>query len=110
MIEVTLLRFLEAKLNVPVLTEVSNQYKEFITIEKLGGGKETHLYSSTVAIQSYSDTKYHAALLNEKVIEVMDGLAELDEISKLRLENNYDFTDTETKHYRYQAIFEIIHY
>lgn len=110
MIEVTLLKYLEAGLNVPVLMEASNKDKEFITIEKLGGGKEHTLYSSTFAIQSWANTKYNAAQLNEKVIAVMDGITELDEISKVSLENNYDFTDTETKHYRYQAVFEVIHY
>lgn len=111
MIELIVLRYLESVLNIPILTEANNkEQEEFITIEKLGGGMENHLYFSTISIQSYSDTKYHAAMLSKKVIEAMGGLVKLDDISKVRLVNDYDFTDTEMKRFRYQAIFEIIHY
>ena len=110
MIEIVLLKYLESKLAVDVLTEQSNDKDEFVTIEKIGGGRTNFLFTSTFAIQSYSTSKLNAARLNELVIQMMDGLIELNEISKVKLNNYYDFTDTETKRYRYQAIFEITHY
>ena len=34
----------------------------------------------------------------------------LNSISKIKLNSDYNFTDTETKEYRYQAVFDINHY
>ena len=34
----------------------------------------------------------------------------LDEVSKVSLNSDYNFTDAATKRYRYQAVFDIIHY
>lgn len=58
-------------------------------------------------IQSYSSSKYKASLLNEKVKDVMYDLIELDEITSLHLNSDYDYTDTTIKKYRYQALFDI---
>ena len=38
------------------------------------------------------------------------GIIDLDEIIQIELNSDYNFTDTETKEYRYQAIFNITHY
>lgn len=38
------------------------------------------------------------------------GIIDLDEIIQIDLNSDYNFTDTETKEYRYQAIFNITHY
>ena len=35
---------------------------------------------------------------------------EVASISAVRFDSDYNFTDTDTKHYRYQAVFEITHY
>ncbi|KZK42749.1 Phage-associated protein [Lactococcus cremoris] len=53
---------------------------------------------------------YEAAKLNEKLKEVVEQLIELNEISNVSLNSDYNFTDTETKEYRYQAVFDINHY
>ena len=62
---------------------------------------------STFFIQSYSSSKYKASLLNEKVKDVMYDLIELDEITSLHRNSDYDYTDTTIKKYRYQALFDI---
>lgn len=46
----------------------------------------------------------------EEVKRVIENMIELDEIRSIRLNNDYNFTDTTTKEYRYQAIFEINYY
>ena len=53
---------------------------------------------------------HDAALLNEEVKDVVEGLIELDDISGISLNSDYNYTDTETKSYRYQAVFDINHY
>ena len=40
----------------------------------------------------------------------MEDLADLDEVSACRLNSDYNFTDTTTKHYRYQAVFDLVFY
>ena len=53
---------------------------------------------------------YEAAVLNEAVKETVEGMIELDEISKIKLNSDYNYTDTTTKEYRYQAVFDMNHY
>lgn len=109
MIEVILLNFLKKNMSVPVDIKERTD-KEFIVIEKTGGGKENHIYEATFAIQSYSTTLYGAAELNETLKNIMDKFAEEDEICSCSLNSDYNFTDFETKRYRYQAVFNIVHY
>ena len=82
----------------------------FLIIEKTGSSKENHINTSTIAIQSYAGTLYEAADLNEQVKAAMEDAITLDEITKVSLNSDYNFTDTETKRYRYQAVFDITHY
>jgi len=53
---------------------------------------------------------YGAAALNELVKNAVDSLIELDEIASVKLNTDYNFTDTTTKKYRYQAVYDIKHY
>lgn len=82
----------------------------FVVVEKTGSGKENHLCTATIAIQSYAPTLYEAACLNELVKEAMEDIIELDEISKSQLNGDYNFTKVSTKQPRYQAVFDLTHY
>ena len=53
---------------------------------------------------------YDAAALNEEVILAMQNLIEVDDVTHVELNSNYNYTDTTTKEYRYQAVFDITHY
>jgi hypothetical protein len=53
---------------------------------------------------------YEAAALNERVKEAVKGSVELDEISGVQLNSDYNFTDVSGKQYRYQALFVFTHY
>jgi len=111
MIEIIVYNYLNENLPVPVYTEKpSNAPKRFVLIDKIGSSKENHLKSSTIAFQSYAESKYQAAFLNEQVKEAIENMIVLDEIAGVSLNSDYNFTDTTTKEYRYQAVFDINHY
>ena len=82
----------------------------FVVVERTGGGDENRIRSAMIAIQSYGATLYGAAELNERVLEIMDGIAELPEIAACDLNSDYNFTDTAKKIYRYQAVFDVVYY
>lgn len=111
MIEIIVKNYLTKLLDIPVVFEhQKNLPKRYIILEKIGGSKENFLNSSTIAIQSYAESLYEAAKLNEKVKQLMNDLIKVEEISKVKLNSDYNFTDTETKKYRYQAVFNINYY
>lgn len=111
MIEKTILKYLLDKLDVPVfLEEPTDKSESYIIVEKTSQSNLNLIKTSTIAIQSYGSSLLNAAELNEKVISVMSNMISLDIISKVTLNSAYNFTDTETKRYRYQAVFHIVHY
>jgi|SRR5699024_9585512 len=111
MIELTILNHLNDKLDVPVsLEKPSAQTGSYVVFEKTSGGKSNHLPSGTFAFQSYASSLYNAVVLNEKVKNAVESLIELDEIRGLDLNSDYNFTDTTTKEYRYQAVYDINYY
>lgn len=94
---------------------------EYILIEKTGSSTENKITTSTIAIQSISNSleggsMLQAITLNDEVKDALlgadedYGIIELNDIVKIELNSDYNFTDTETKEYRYQAIFNITHY
>lgn len=111
MIELLIKDWLSKKIIEPVFLEFPEKApKSFVLLEKIGSGRNNQLDNSTFAFQSYANSLYEAALLNEKVkIEILNSVL-LDKISKVQLNSDYNFTDTTTKNYRYQAVFDIFHY
>ena len=111
MIEVEIRTNLANQLDCPVVLEQSpNMPSRFVLMMKTGSSKTDKLNSSTFAFQSYAKTAYEASLLNEKVKEAVEELINLNIISQVKLNSDYAFNDTETKRYRYQAVFDIHHY
>ena len=111
MIELVVYNYLNNALSVPVYTELPKEKPQrFVVLDKIGSSKENHLKSSTIAFQSYAESKYQAAFLNEQVKEAIENMIVLDEIAGVSLNSDYNFTDTTTKEYRYQAVFDINHY
>lgn len=108
MIETTILNYLKSKLSVNVYTEIpADPPASFVVFEKTGSSRDNRLDKATVAFQSYADSLYNAAELNEEVKEVVEGMIELPCISKCYLNSDYNFTDTAIKQYRYQALYVI---
>lgn len=111
MIEITVLNYLASVLPVAVVMEVPESPPErFVLLKKADGGKENHLPYAMFTAQSYGQTLLEAAELNEQVKTAMEKITELDEISGCYLNSDYNFTDTASKRYRYQAVFDIYHY
>ena len=50
-----------------------------------------------------------AARLNEQAKAAMDALPARRGIGAARLETDYNFTDTATHRYRYQAVYRVVH-
>ena len=110
MIEKTLRSYLSSSelITCPVYLEVPAKAPgEFIVLEKTGTSRVNFVFNATFAIQSYSTTLLKACELNEKVKQVMDAMIERSDIAKVSLNSDYNFTDTSTKKYRYQAIYTL---
>lgn len=108
MIEILVLNYLQDKTFLKCYMEVpENPPEEYIVIEKTGSASENCVYSATLAIQSCAASLYRAAEINELVKAVMDDIYILDDVYSADLNSDYNFTDTSTKTYRYQAVYDI---
>lgn len=113
MIEKTVLDYLNKKLEQPVWPQVpegEDMPDSYVLIEKTGSSRANRISTAIIAIQSYAARMIDAAMLNEAVKEAMDDIVELNEIGSSKLNSDYNFTDTETRTYRYQAVYNITHY
>ena len=111
MIEVLLKKYLEeqTKLKIYLMLPI-NKPDKFISFEKIGGSYDNMLKSSTFAIQIWGESLYDVASLNEVVKSCLINFVENERISKVKIDSDYNFTDTETKKYRYQIVVDIWHY
>lgn len=108
MIEKIMLDYLSANLTVPVfMEEPTEDLAAYVLIEKTGSTETNHIPTATLAFQSYGASLLDAAVLNNTVKQVVNDAIQLDTISSVRLNSDYNFTDTTTKKYRYQALFVV---
>lgn len=108
MIEQQISNYLAGQLSVPICMEVpANPSASFVLIEKTGSGRTNHINSATIALQSWAPTLYEAAALNEQVKAAMDRMPDTEDVGRTELNTDYDYTDTATKRYRYQAVYDI---
>lgn len=113
MIEVTILQYLNSlELSATVYTEIpATRPSKFFVLEKTGSSMDNHITRSTFVIQSYAPSMYEAATMNEEIKAAMlNSLITLGSVAKVDLNSDYNYTDTTTKTYRYQAVFDIVHY
>lgn len=111
MIEAVIKEYLDAQLSEPVYLQKPDPAPDrYVLFEKTGSSRRNGALSSTFAFQSYAESLYQAAMLNEKVKAAVDSLITLDQIGSARLNTDYNFTNTTTKKYRYQAVYDINHY
>ena len=111
MIEKILLDYLEERLDTPVYMEMPEERPEkFVLIEKTGSSQANWINYATVALQSYAGSMAEAAVLNEQVKDQMDRAAERPDISRSHLNSDYNYTDMDIKHYRYQAIYDLVYF
>lgn len=110
MIEKTILDYLlDNDLNAYMERPEKKPPGEYVLVEKTGSTSSNLLTTSTIAVQSYSNSLYGAASLNERVKTLMLQADKEIPISSCSLNTDNNFIDTATKQYRYQAVFEVTH-
>lgn len=108
MVEKIVLDYLTTALNVPVYMEVpENAESAFVVLELVGNQENNRVCSASIAAQSYGASLYDAAELNNDVVIAMDLFNANTNIGGCKMASSYNFTDTETKRYRYQSVFDI---
>ncbi len=111
MIETIIIEYLSRQLGICVLTEKPNDKPQrYIIVEKTGNSRNNFIDTATVTIQSYAESMFEAAMLNERVKLAMNEITMLSSVSKASLNSDYNFTDTAKKEYRYQAVYDITFY
>lgn len=111
MIEKTILDHLSAVLDAPCGMGVPpDPPPHFVVLEKTGETRENCIRDAILAVQSYAPTLLEAATLSEAVVAAMLNAVQLPSVAAVELNGNYNFTDTATKQYRYQAVFDVTHY
>lgn len=111
MIAKQLLDYLSANLEgIYVGMEAPEQLTDYVLIDQTGSSRTNHIITTTFAIQSYGSSLYDAMLLNEDVKDAMNGFLEADNVTRVSLDTDYNYTNTETKQYRWQAVYQITHY
>lgn len=109
MIETVIRAVLAERLPVPAVLEVpEDRPARYVVLEKTGSARINRVDHATFAVQSVAPTLYEAAALNEAVKAVMNRLPYLaDCVFRSALNSDYNFSDTETKERRYQAVYDI---
>ena len=111
MIEKTLYDYLSETLEDPVYMEYpDNAPERFFILEKTGGNRVDQIAYATFALQSYGGSLFSTSAMNNAGINAMLGAVELDTVSSVSLNSDYNFPDTTRKKNRYQAVFNITHY
>lgn len=112
MIEIVVIDHLNSRLSVPVSgsREPNDPPGEYVLVERTGSGEENHIRRATIAVQTYADSMLRAAILMEEVVDEMLDIITLDSISSVELDTYYNFTDTTSKKYRYQGVFDLVYY
>lgn len=111
MIEKAVLDYLITALNVPVYMErpAKEETSAYVVLELVGNSRSNRVFSASIAAQSYGASLYDAATLNNDVVVAMDLFNASNDIGGCKLASSYNFTDTATKRYRYQSVFDIFY-
>ena len=111
MIEITVRKYLERKLLIPVYMEFPpDPPARFVVLRKADSSRENMLDSSMLVADSYAESLLETAKLNEQVKSALDLLIELNEVSRSTRGGDYPFFDTKNNRYRYQAVQNVTHY
>ena len=105
-----LLDYLSTQLTVNVYVEAPDTFTNYVLLDQTGTSRTDHIITTTIAIQSYKPSLYEAMQLNEEVKTAMEGFAGLANVTRVELQTDYNFTNTVTKQYRWQAVYSITHY
>ena len=111
MIEATVIRYISETLNTnDVYAErPTTPPEEYYVIERTGSAETNLVRRATLAVQSISRSSLlRAAEMNEELLRILPDIVRTEpNIGRCRLNSAYNFTNTETHEYRYQAVFDI---
>ena len=110
MIAKDLLDYLGEALSVGAYMESPEELTNYLLLDQTGSSRNDHIITTTIAVQSYAPSLYEAMVLNESVKAAMEGFAQLANVTRVELDTDYNFTNTVTKQYRWQAVYNITHY
>lgn len=111
MIEKTIQDYLGEHLSVPVyMEEPTAKPQSYVLVERTGSSESNLIETTTLALKSYGASLYDAVVLNMAVKARIKQAIELPTVSAVYINSDYNFTDTETKRYRYQCVAVVTHY
>ena len=83
---------------------------EYYIVELTSSGEQNHIQTAMIAVQSISGwSMLRAATMSREAIQAMREITEKTDICRCQLNSAYNYTDTETKQYRYQAVFDLVY-
>jgi len=109
MTEITVKDYLAAKLpDVPWYMEKPEKPPaRYGLVRKTGSGKENRIHEATLTVQSIAPSLYEAMLLSDRAVAALDEMGPADGVFRVKINSDYEYTDTSTKEYRYQAVCEV---
>lgn len=113
MIEAITKNYVQEKMGIPsYLNAPSDKPDKYVRIRKSGSSGDRFIETAIFIFYCVSEKSlYEAAQMNEDLKEVMyDMPGFIDAVSKVELNSDGNFTDTKTKEYRYQSIFEVTYH
>ena len=101
--------YLSDALDLPVSGDVpSPRPQRFVTVEQTGSRQSNLVYSATLAVQSWAESREAAAALNERIKTAMIASKASPNVLSCSLSTDYNYPELDTRSPRYQAIFNVI--
>lgn len=111
MIESIVFDFMKSNLSVPVFMEYpTEQHTRFVVLRKADSSRDNMVDTAMFVADSYAETMYETAKLNEQVVAAFDSLTDLENVSSSKRGGDYNAPDTQNKRYRYQAVCNVTYY
>ena len=108
LIETTIRNYLIEKIpNVPIEVEAPKNESKFVVLTVIDRGKENLINAVTVEFDSYGESKFEAAELDEMVREAMEEIVELGSIFSSKIGGGNEAFDDELKKDYYRAYFNL---
>ena len=111
MIEADVRDYLLTKVNVPVYLDAPKVTPNaYIKVFRNGTSGTRFLESALFTFHCIASTLLESAALSEQLKEAMYDMPSVPKISKVELNAETDWTDTATREYRYQSVYEITYH
>ena len=111
MLEITIIGYLGTHITAPVYAEIpAGKPERFVVVEKMGGERENYIDTAAVSFRSFGPSLLDAMKLNEEVMAAVETMTDLDEICCCEYGGDFNDSDTASKQYCYQAMYNITYY